>query len=99
MPIEANEPDLPRPIGQGPDHGDTPVEIARLQAEIMGRLSADRRTREALRMSSDLLRRRQETLLEECGGDRHAMLVRFVSLHFGEALARAFATHRRGAAP
>jgi hypothetical protein len=99
MSIESNEPGLPRPIGQGRGGGDTPVEIARLQAEIMGRLSPDRRTREALRMSGELLRRRQAAMLEECGGDRNAMLVRFVSLHFGEALARAFAAHRRGAAP
>ena len=37
-------------------HGDTPVEVMRLQAGIMGRLHPDHRTREALRMSSALLR-------------------------------------------
>lgn len=76
-------------------HGDTPVEVLRLQASIMGRLHPDHRTREALRMSSALLRMRQATLLVECEGDRDRMLERFVELHHGPTLAREFAAHRR----
>jgi len=74
---------------------DTPIEVARLQAEIVAGLAPEHRTREALRMSSTLLRQRQATLLVECGGDRERMLERFVELHHGRAAAEAFAAHRR----
>ena len=76
-------------------HGYTPVEVMRLQAGIMGRLHPDHRTREALRMSSALLRMRQAILLAECGGDRDRMLERFVELHHGPAIAREFAARQR----
>jgi hypothetical protein len=76
-------------------HGDTPLEVARLQAAIMARLGPEHRTREMLRMSSALLRQRQVTLLEECHGDRDRMLERFVELHHGRAIAEGYAAHRR----
>ncbi|MGA1400700.1 MAG: hypothetical protein ACO38P_09955, partial [Phycisphaerales bacterium] len=51
-------------------HGDTPIEIGRLQAENTGVRGPEHRTQEALRMSSALLRQRQATLREEFHGER-----------------------------